>query len=139
MRRSLGKALSMLVLSFVVIVIGKYVIVAQNAVTGEWKANTKSEKQENTGKIHIEFERKTEHGRNVNGTSYAYDELQGLSREQAQNGRVSFRLVREAGTVDCEGTFANGSGVGIAPTGIRSGRILWVSPSSSRRNHSALQ
>lgn len=101
----------MLVLSFVVIVIGKYVIVAQNVVTGEWKANTKTEKQEN-GKIYIEFERKTEHGRNVNGASYGFDELQGLSREQAQNGRVSFRLVREAGTLDCEGTFTNGSGSG---------------------------
>ena len=102
----------MFMFAFVVIVIGKYVIVAQNVVTGEWTANTKTEKQENAGKIHIEFERKTEHGRNVNGTSYSFDELQGLSREQAQNGRASFRLVREAGTIDCEGTFSNGSGSG---------------------------
>ena len=31
---------------------------------------------------------------------------------QVQNGRVSFRLVREAGTVEGEGTFVNGQGSG---------------------------
>ena len=114
MRKSLlvlASALSSIV--FIVIVIGNVVIVAQNAITGEWKADTRSEKQENNGKIHLSLERnrgKDHH--NQFGSSFAYEELQGLTRESAQNGKVNFRLVREAGTVECEGTFVNGKGSG---------------------------
>ncbi len=46
------------------------------------------------------------------GSSFNYEDLQGLSRDQTQNGKVSFRLVREAGTVECEGSFVNGKGSG---------------------------
>lgn len=102
-------------LMFIVIVIGSVVIVAQTVVTGTWTAESrvsKEEKSENAGKLHISFERRTEHGSNQNGTSYSYDELQGLTREQTHNGKVSFRLVREAGTVECEGTFTDGKGSG---------------------------
>ncbi len=108
-------ALSLSALMFIVIVVGSVVIVAQAPVTGTWTANTKNgkeDKAENAGKIHLSFERQTAHGRNQNGSSYAFDELQGLTREQTQNGKVSFRLVREAGTVDCEGSFVNGEGSG---------------------------
>jgi hypothetical protein len=98
--------------AFIIIVIGKYVIVAQNAITGDWKADARSEKQESSGKIHISFERKTENGRNQNGNSYSFDELRGLSREQTRNGRVNFSIVREAGNIECEGTFTNGKGLG---------------------------
>lgn len=96
--------------ALIVFVLGSYIIVAQNAVTGEWKASTQKEKGD---KIHLSFERRTENGhRNQNGSSFAYDELQGLTRDQTQNGRVSFRLVREAGTIECEGTFTDGKGSG---------------------------
>ncbi|PWT93678.1 MAG: hypothetical protein C5B55_04030, partial [Blastocatellia bacterium] len=45
--------------------------------------------------------------------SYAYSELQGLTREQATSGGpVRFSMVREAGRIDCEGTFQNGKGSG---------------------------
>src|SRR5262249_29662564 len=45
--------------------------------------------------------------------SYDLAELQGLSREQvAGGGPVRFSLVREAGTIDCEGSFQNGKGSG---------------------------
>jgi hypothetical protein len=108
-------ALTLSGLMFIVIVIGNIVIVAQEAVTGTWTADTRSSKQdkEDAGKIHISFERRSSNGRNQNGSSFAYSDLQGLSRETAmQDGKVNFRLVREAGTIDCEGTFLNGRGAG---------------------------
>jgi len=104
---------SFLKFSFIIIVIGKYVIVAQTAVTGEWKSENWSDKRDrDDNKIHLSFERRTENGRNNHGSSFAFSELQGLTREQTQNGRVNFRLVREAGTIECEGTFVNGKGSG---------------------------
>ena len=105
---------------FIVIVIGSYVIVAQTPITGEWKANTRSEKEgvvrdmgRTDGKIHISFERsRGEKHRSQHGSSFSYSDLQGLTADQTQNGRVSFRLVREAGTIEAEGTFVNGKGSG---------------------------
>lgn len=47
------------------------------------------------------------------GSTYEYADLKGLSREQSlSSGAVKFSLVREAGTIDCEGTFQNGKGSG---------------------------
>jgi hypothetical protein len=99
----------LLSLAFIVFVIGPYIIVAQTAVTGEWTATIKAEKPD---KIHLSFERRTDGGKNQHGSSFAYADLEGLTREQAQNGKVNFRLVREAGTIECEGTFVNGKGSG---------------------------
>jgi len=96
-------------LAFIIIVFGSYVIVAQTAVSGEWKADTRNEE---SGKIHLSFERRTHNGKSQNGTSFDYADLQGLTRDQAQNGRVTFRLVREAGTIECEGMFTAGKGSG---------------------------
>ncbi len=111
-KNSFIRTLTTLSFAFIIIVIGKWVIVAQNPITGEWKADTRTAKQESSGKIHLSFERKTDNGRNQNGNSYSFDELRGLTREQTQNGRVNFSIVREAGTIECEGTFTNGKGVG---------------------------
>lgn len=96
---------------FIVIVIGKLVIVAQAPITGTWTANTRDEKD---GKINLSLERRSTNGtgRNQMGKSYDYSELQGLTREQAQNGKVSFSLVREAGTIQFDGEFVNGRGSG---------------------------
>lgn len=103
-------AFRLLNFTFIVFVIGSYVIVAQTALTGDWTASTKDEKPD---KIHLSFEMRSEKGgRNQHGTSFAYSDLTGLSREQAQNGKVNFSLAREAGTIDCEGTFVNGKGSG---------------------------
>ena len=101
-----------LAFTFVVIVVGNYVIVAQTTLTGDWKAEAKSEK--NPDKIYLSFERRTEKGgKSQNGSSYNFADLQGLSREQAlSNGTVKFSLVREAGTIDCEGSFQDGKGSG---------------------------
>lgn len=114
MRKSLSVLSSVLFgVVFIVIVIGNVVIVAQTAITGEWTGDTRSEKGANDGKIHLSFERnKGANHHNQFGSSFDFSDLQGLTREQTQNGRVSFRLVREAGTVECEGAFVNGKGSG---------------------------
>ena len=103
--------ISRFVFAFIIVVIGNYVIVAQATVTGDWKADIRSEK---TDKIQLSFERRTEKGgKSQMGQSYDFSDLQGLSREQAKgNGAVNFRLVREAGTIECEGKFENGKGEG---------------------------
>lgn len=97
--------------ALIVIVIGNYVIVAQSTLTGNWRAETKAENPE---KIYLSFSRKTENGnRNQMGQSFKYEELKGLTREQSlSNGAVKFSLVREAGTIDCDGTFQDGKGAG---------------------------
>ena len=84
---------------------------AQTSTTGEWTANISSK---DNSKININFERRSNKGhRNQTGQNYEFSELQGLTREQAQSGgAVSFSLVREAGRIDCEGTFQNGKGTG---------------------------
>src|SRR6185436_295132 len=83
---------------------------AQKTITGEWTASTKSEQN----KLQLNFERRTSRGnRNQMGQSYDFSDLQGLSREQANSGGpVRFSLVREAGRIDCEGSFQNGKGSG---------------------------
>lgn len=97
-------------LALIVIVFGSYVIVAQTITTGNWKATTREEKAD---KIHLSFERETKNGgRNQHGSNFEYADFQGLTRDQTQNGKVSFRLVREAGTIECEGSFTNGKGSG---------------------------
>jgi len=96
---------------FIIFVFGSYVIVAQqSAVTGTWRANARDNKE---GKINVTFERQTESGgRNQMGHTYDYSDFQGLSASQTQNGNVSFRLIREAGTIDAQGTFTDGKGSG---------------------------
>ncbi len=108
--------------AFIIFIFGSYVIVAQTPITGEWKANTRSDKKDGDrhdsvarfdGKIHISFERsRGDRNKSQHGSSFDYADLQGLTADQTQNGPVRFRLVREAGTVDAEGTFVNGKGSG---------------------------
>jgi hypothetical protein len=107
----ISKTLFCSFLAFIVIVIGNYVIVAQTTLTGNWKAETKTEKSD---KIYLSFSRKTDKGdRNQMSSTFDYADLKGLSREQSlSSGAVRFSLVREAGTIDCEGSFQNGKGSG---------------------------
>src|SRR4051794_13837338 len=85
-------------------------VAAQNSTTGTWTASLAKE----DSKIQLNFERRSDSGgRHQHGQSYDFTDLQGLSREQALNGGpVSFSLVREAGRIDCEGSFQNGKGSG---------------------------
>ena len=82
----------------------------QNVLTGEWKGKLES----NDSRIHLNFDRRSrQDGRHSTGQTYEFSELQGLSREQALGGgTVKFSLVREAGTIECEGSFQNGRGSG---------------------------
>ncbi len=100
----------LLALALVALYIGPGTILAQNQITGEWTAEAKKEKSE---KIHLSFERKNERGgRNQHGSTFDYNDLQGLNRSDTENGRVSFKIAREAGTIECEGSFAAGRGSG---------------------------
>ena len=84
--------------------------IAQNVMTGDWSASL----QDDSTKINLNFQRRSEKGgRHQMGQTYDFADLQGLSREQALNGGpVKFSLVREAGRIDCEGSFQNGKGSG---------------------------
>lgn len=97
-------------LALIIFVFGSYVIIAQTAVNGTWTAKTKTEKPE---KIYLSFSREgTKGGKHQHSSDFLYSDLQGLTREQATNGKVSFRMAREAGTIECEGTFTDGKGTG---------------------------
>jgi hypothetical protein len=100
---------------------------AQTSISGDWTANISS--KENS-KIHLSFERRDKGHRNQHGQSYEFSELQGLTREQALgSGPVNFSLVREAGRIDCEGSFQNRKGSG---TFRFTGNAAFVSAMKSR-------
>ena len=116
-------------LAFVFLAAGYVPARAQSVLTGDWTASLvqeKSDKQEKSetwekslksGKsdgLNLNLERRTERGgRNRMGQTYDFAELQGLSREQVlSGGPVKFSIVREAGTIECEGSFQNGKGSG---------------------------
>jgi hypothetical protein len=86
-------------------------VTAQNTMTGDWTASIDND---NSGKINLKFQRRTEKGnKNQMGQTFDFNDLQGLSRDQVTNGGpVKFSLVREAGRIDCEGSFQNGKGYG---------------------------
>ncbi len=99
-------------IAFIIIAIDSYVIVAQTITTGDWKAQYKPEKN---GKIYLSFERRTEKGgKNQMGSNYSVSDLQGLTNAQLTptDTTVKISLVREAGTIDCDGKFSNGKGTG---------------------------
>ena len=82
---------------------------AQRSVSGAWKATVKSDEN----KINLNLERSERGHHNQMGQTYDFSDLQGLSRDQAMNGGpVRFSLVREAGRIDCEGSFQSGKGSG---------------------------
>ena len=107
----ISKFLFQSVFALIVIVIGNYVIVAQNTLTGDCKAEVKAEKSD---RVQLSFSRRTEKGGfNNMGQGYSFSDLKGLTREQAlAGGQIRFSLEREAGTVVCDVNFVNGKGVG---------------------------
>ena len=84
-------------------------ITPQNVLTGEWTASLVKD----NSKINLNFQLSSEPShKHQFGQTYEFSDL-GLSREQVQRGGpVRFSLAREAGTIDCEGSFQNGKGSG---------------------------
>jgi hypothetical protein len=82
----------------------------QQPITGTWTASV----NDKSNKIQLNLAMKSEQGGNhQSGQSYEYSELQGLNNEQVRaGGSVRFSLIREAGRIDCEGSFQNGKGSG---------------------------
>ncbi len=82
---------------------------AQTSMTGEWKATLSDEKSH----LNLHLSRGREKAREHNiGQTFELAEL-GLTREQVEaGGPVRFNLVREAGTIEGEGSFQNGKGSG---------------------------
>jgi hypothetical protein len=106
----MGLWMSLLLTAALMAVGSTSMAVSQNVLTGEWTASIDGK----SDRIHLNFEHRTEkNGRSSNGQSYEFSELQGLTREQASgSGPVRFSLIREAGRIDCEGSFQNGKGSG---------------------------
>lgn len=98
---------------------------AQSQLTGTWTASVNKD-----NKLHLSFERNSKGHRNQTGQTFEFSDVQGLTREQAVNGGpVSFSLVREAGRIDCEGSFQDGKGSG---TFRFTGNLAFVSAMKSR-------
>jgi hypothetical protein len=114
-RKLLSSAVSLAFLAFVAFGAAAFMagssVTAQNTMTGDWTASLD---HDNSSKINLKFQRRTEKGsKNQMGQTFDFNDLQGLSRDQVTNGGpVKFSLVREAGRIDCEGTFQNGKGSG---------------------------
>jgi hypothetical protein len=85
----------------------------QGAITGEWLAEFN---RKNPDEVQFTVIRRSAGGGQHNSSNgISLGELQGLTREQAFGAKtdVNFRLVREAGTFQCEGTFREGKGAGL--------------------------
>jgi hypothetical protein len=116
-------AVLIITLSFLLIVAAKsgasslYALpVNTSAIKGGWTASTYKNAPD---EIQISFNRHIEGDtgyNNVIGNSFKFSELQGLSATDAGSPartNVNFSLVREAGTIACEGYFQAGSGAGL--------------------------
>jgi uncharacterized protein (UPF0335 family) len=86
---------------------------AQPAMTGQWIARFDARQP---AVINMMFSRQDEKGSSYSTTdNISRGELQGLPSDISSLAKtnVNFRVVREAGTFDCEGYFSAGKGVGF--------------------------
>ena len=86
-------------------------ISAQGSMTGEWILEMKP----GTDFVYFSIHRRSERGGTHSSSSdIRADSLKGLSAAQASGSgsAVSFQVVREAGTLNCEGWFKEGKGSG---------------------------
>jgi predicted metallopeptidase len=101
-------------------------VTAQSTFSGTWTAELRDNREGERLQFSIRTDAERGSG-NFSGSDYSLADFQGLTREQISartDTPVNFRLVREAGTVECRGSFRNGKGSGT-----------WVlSPSQSFRS-----
>lgn len=86
---------------------------AQAALTGQWVAEFDSREP---ALVKLMFTRRTDNGGSyINSENISRSELQGLPTDIATSPKtnVNFRIVREAGTFNCEGYFNAGKGAGF--------------------------
>lgn len=90
---------------------------AQTVIKGEWTAELRPAKGDKGERVQFGLYRRTENGNhNMSSSDYTVADFQGLSREQmlaGASGSARFSLVREAGNIECEGTFRDGRGSGF--------------------------
>jgi uncharacterized protein (UPF0335 family) len=121
LQRRLGWSLltTLLVLSFLAVVVAgdaNFAGVnkaAQSSSTGEWLVDFS---RKNPEEVQLTIVRRSSRGgQQTSSGGIRLSELQGLTREQAFGVRtdVNFRIVREAGTFQCEGYFREGKGAGF--------------------------
>ncbi|HEV7473989.1 MAG TPA: hypothetical protein VGN90_08070 [Pyrinomonadaceae bacterium] len=99
------------VLSLALIVsVAAFGVRAQQTLSGVWTASLIDEKS----KVNLNLELRAEkNGKHQMGQTYEFSAFQGLTREQAlAGGPVTFSIVREAGTIECQGSFQDGKGSG---------------------------
>ncbi|HYV04743.1 MAG TPA: hypothetical protein VFB82_09165, partial [Blastocatellia bacterium] len=86
---------------------------AQDAFTGQWIIEPSSK----SDRLHLSLAYPSHgrnYGHNTSGFGITLDRLQGLTQAQmmSSGSRVVFQLVRDAGTLNCEGWFKEGKGSG---------------------------
>lgn len=85
----------------------------ENAFAGEWIAEIKSG---DSNKIDVKFKRQfTKEGFSSTTNPFRVNELQGFPAQTgfSQKTKVNFRIVREAGTFECEGYMQDEKGTGL--------------------------
>jgi hypothetical protein len=98
---------------------------AQTSISGAWKAEefrqkTKTKDDDDAinelqkGEIQFNFRYRENGGNRDQGSTFDFSDFEGLNKAQtvSANVPVNFRLVREAGAIECEGKFNNGKGEG---------------------------
>ncbi len=86
-------------------------VTAQKVETGTWTASLVEDNSKFN--LNLELRASEKSGRHRMGQTYQFSDLQGLTSESAlAGGPVRFSIVREAGTIECEGTFQNRKGSG---------------------------
>lgn len=86
---------------------------ALTALTGQWTAHFDANKP---GVIKLMFSRQSEKGGSyMTSDNISLGELQGFPSDVTSSAKrnINFRIVREAGTFDCEGYFGAGRGAGF--------------------------
>jgi hypothetical protein len=86
---------------------------AQSALTGQWIARFNANKP---AVINLMFTRRSENGGSyMVGENVSLNELQGFPSDvnSSTKTNVNFRIIREAGTFDCEGYFGASKGAGF--------------------------